>query len=85
MVIYYHTSTLALYTINRNVRTINFCLEADLYFSVFTETDTGNALSDEGHPLRAPRRALRAPPDFPDYPSARPLFYGYPLAVIGPY
>ena len=30
-----------------------------------------NALSDVERPLRTPQRALRAPPDFPDYPSVK--------------
>ena len=43
---------------------------AQIYYCVSTETDTGNALPDVERPLRAPRGALRAPPDSPDYPSA---------------
>ena len=39
-------------------------LKAELYYSVFTEMDTGIALSDVERPLRAPRRVLRAPLDF---------------------
>src|SRR4029434_3915968 len=36
------------------------------------------------HPLRAPWRGRRAPPDFSDYPSECWKAFGYPLAVIGP-
>ena len=50
----------------------------------FHGDDTGNSFSDVERPLRAPRQARRAPPNFSNCPSECRIAFGYPLTVIGP-